>query len=102
MRRIGLALPFLLILFLPAPGNLHAQSPVTESPELRAKAAMDRGDYLIAIPLLSEALSQRPSADVYLNLGTAYRFSRDWQKAEDTLQEGTERFPEDPRLSREL
>jgi hypothetical protein len=44
----------------------------------------------------------RPSPDTYLNLGTAYRHSRDWQKAEDILEEATERYPEDPRISIEL
>ncbi|HLQ78993.1 MAG TPA: tetratricopeptide repeat protein, partial [Terriglobia bacterium] len=62
----------------------------------------DRGDYGSAIPILSEALTQRPTPDVYLNLGIAYRHTRDWQKAEDTLTEGTERFPDDPRLPTEL
>ena len=63
---------------------------------------MDRGDYLVAIPILLEALASRPSADTYLNLGIAYRHSRDWQKAEDMLEEGTDRYPEDPRIPTEL
>jgi tetratricopeptide (TPR) repeat protein len=63
---------------------------------------MDHGDYLLAIPLLQEALSLRPTPDTYLNLGTAYRHSRDWQKAEDILEEASERYPEDARISTEL
>ena len=73
-----------------------------DSAELRARTAMDRGDYLQAIPILADALSQRPTAENFLNLGIAYRHSRDWQKAEDTLQEGTERYPTDPRIPTEL
>ena len=82
--------------------TLLAQVAPPDTPEVRARAAMDRGDYLVAVPLLLEALASRPSADTYLNLGTAYRHSREWQKAEDTLEEGTERYPGDPRIPTEL
>lgn len=102
MHRIVPALPIILLITLAMTGTLHAQPPTSDTLELRARAAMDRGDYLLAIPLLSEALAMRPSADTYLNLGNSYRLSRDWQKAEDTLEEGTDRYPEDPRISTEL
>src|SRR5678815_3522527 len=102
MPRVALALPLILVMLLVRAGTLQAQSTVTESPELRAKAAVARGDYITAIPILKEELSQRPSADIYLNLGIAYGLSKDWQKAQDTLQEGTERYPQDAGLSREL
>jgi hypothetical protein len=63
---------------------------------------MERGDYLEAVSILSEALALRPSADTYLALGLSYRRSRDWQKAEDLLKEGAGRFPNDPRIPTEL
>ena len=102
MRRVGFPIAFMLLLFLARTGAAHAQPPATDTPEARAKAALDRGDYVTAIPLLTEALSLRPSADTYLNLGIAYGLSRDWQKAEDTLKEGADRYPDDARLSTEL
>jgi Tfp pilus assembly protein PilF len=102
MRKAALAFPIILLLTLAMTGTLLAQNSPPDTPEARARAAMDRGDYLLAIPILLEALSLRPSPDTYLNLGTAYRHSRDWQKAEDILEEATERYPEDPRISIEL
>src|SRR6187399_734788 len=102
MPKVARALPFILLLALAMTATAHAQPAATETLEVRAKAALDRGDYLSAIPLLLDALALRPTADTYLNLGNAYRQGRDWQKAEDTLEEGTERYPEDPRLSTAL
>jgi len=102
MHKVSLSLPIILLLMLAMTGSLAAQNPAPETPEVRAQAAMDHGDYLLAIPLLLEALSVRPSADIYLNLGTAYRHDREWQKAEDILEEATERYPDDPRIPTEL
>ena len=102
MHKVSLALAIILLLMLAMTGTLAAQTSAAETPEVRARAAMDHGDYLLAIPLLLEALSVRPSADIYLSLGTAYRYNRDWQKAEDTLEEATERYPNDPRIPTEL
>jgi hypothetical protein len=102
MHKVALTLPFILLIGLAITGTLLAQNAPVDTPEARAKAAMDRGDYLVAIPPLLEALSLRPTADVYLNLGTAYRHSRDWQKAEDILNEASERYPADARISTEL
>jgi Tetratricopeptide repeat len=102
MHKVALAHPIILLLMLAMTGTLLAQNSTPETPEVRARAAMDHGDYLLAIPLLQEALSLRPSPDIYLNLGTAYRHSRDWQKAEDILEEATERYPDDSRISTEL
>ena len=102
MHKVSLAPAIILLLMFAMTGTLAAQNSAPETPEVRARAAMDHGDYLLAIPLLLEALSVRPSADVYLNLGTAYRHNRDWQKAEDTLEEATERYPDDPRIPTEL
>jgi Tfp pilus assembly protein PilF len=102
MHKVSLSLPIILLLMLAMTSTLAAQNSAPEAPEVRARAAMDHGDYLVAIPFLLEALSVRPSADIYLNLGTAYRHNRDWQKAEDILEEATERYPADPRISTEL
>jgi len=102
MHKVALAHPIILLLMLAMTGTLLAQNSTPETPEVRARAAMDHGDYLLAIPLLQEALALRPSPDIYLNLGTAYRHSRDWQKAEDILEEATERYPDDSRISTEL
>jgi len=96
-----MAVIFVLILAVTASGQSVPSSPA-DSIDPRARTAMDRGDYLAAIPILSDALAQRPNAEAYLNLGVAFRHMRDWQKAEDTLTEGSERYPEDPRLSTEL
>ena len=102
MHRVALAPSIIIVLMLAWTGTLSAPPSSPETPEVRARAAMDHGDYLLAIPLLQEALSQRPSPDTYLNLGTSYRHSRDWQKAEDILEEAAERYPEDARISIEL
>jgi len=102
MPRIAVALPFYLVVMLVMAATAHAQPAASETLETRAKAALDRGDYLSAIPLLTEALALRPAADTYLSLGSAYRQGRDWQKAEDILEQGTERYPADSRLSTAL
>jgi len=102
MHKVSLSVPIILLLMLAMTGTLTAQNSPPEMPEVRARAAMDHGDYAVAIPLLLEALSVRPSADIYLNLGTAYSHTRDWQKAEDILDEAGKRYPDDPRIPTEL
>src|SRR5262245_16374592 len=67
-----------------------------------AKAAIDRGDYVIAVEILTRVLAQQPSADAYLYLGTAYRHMREWDKAENILKDGGKQFPRDPRFTNEL
>ena len=47
--------PIILLLMLAMTGTLLAQNSTPETPEVRARAAMDHGDYLLAIPLLQEA-----------------------------------------------
>jgi tetratricopeptide (TPR) repeat protein len=101
MHKVSLSLPIILLL-LAMGGRLTAQDSTPETPEVRARAAMDHGDYLLAIPLLLEALPVRPSADIYLNLGTAYRHIREWQKAQDILEQAARRYPDDPRIPTEL
>src|SRR5437870_6974582 len=63
---------------------------------------MDRGEYVRAVTILSEALATRPMPDTYLYLGIAYHHMKEYQKAEDVLNEGSKRYPDDPRFHNEL
>ena len=67
-----------------------------------ARQAMDRGDNVRAVDILSDALATRPAADVYLYLGIAYSRMKEFQKAEDVLNEGGKRYPQDARFHNEL
>jgi hypothetical protein len=67
-----------------------------------AREAMEQGQYVHAISLLSEALAERPTPDVYLSLGIAYGKMREYQKAQDVLNEGSSRYSDDPRFPNEL
>jgi tetratricopeptide (TPR) repeat protein len=67
-----------------------------------AREAIDRGEYVRAVNILSETLANRPDADAYLYLGIAYRHMKEYQKAEDTFTEGSKRYPDDPRFHNEL
>ena len=67
-----------------------------------ARLAMDRGEYVRAVNILSAALAERPTSDTYLYLGIAYGHMKEYQKAEDILKEGGQRFPEDSRFHNEL
>jgi len=67
-----------------------------------ARLAMDRGEYVRAVNILSAALAERPTSDTYLYLGIAYGHMKEYQKAEDVLKEGGQRFPEDSRFHNEL
>ena len=67
-----------------------------------ARQAIDRGEYVRAVNILSQALADQPSPDVYLYLGIAYGHIKENQKAEDVLREGSRRYPEDSRFHAEL
>src|SRR5438093_1896054 len=67
-----------------------------------AREAIDRGEYLRAANILTETLARGPFADAYLYLGIAYTAMKEYQKAEDTLKEGSQRYPQDPRLHNQL
>src|SRR5215813_2296133 len=67
-----------------------------------AREAIDRGEYVRAVNILSETLASRPNADAYLYLGIAYRHMKEYQKAEDTFTEGSKRYPDDSRFHNEL
>src|SRR5262245_10521044 len=67
-----------------------------------AKQAIDRGEYVRAVNILSNALGDRPTADTYLYLGIAYRHMKEYQKAEDIFNEGSRRYSDDARFHNEL
>src|SRR5262245_6088346 len=93
-KRYKACLVVFVIMFL-APCAIFAQ--VDE-----AKAAIDRGEYVRAVNLLSTELAGNPSADVYLYLGIAYRHMREWDRAANVFKEGARRFGQDPRFFNEL
>ena len=63
-----------------------------------ARQAIERGENVRAVNILSAELADRPTADGYILLGTAYRNMKEFEKAEDVLTEGITRFPSDARL----
>jgi hypothetical protein len=63
-----------------------------------AREAIERGENVRAVNILSGELADRPTVDAYLLLGTAYSNMKEFDKAEDVLKEGSERFSTDPRL----
>jgi tetratricopeptide (TPR) repeat protein len=67
-----------------------------------AKAAIERREFVRAVNILSDALATRPSADAYLYLGIAYGNMKEYEKAQDTLKEGSDRFPDDVRFHTEM
>jgi tetratricopeptide (TPR) repeat protein len=67
-----------------------------------AREAIDKGEYLRAVNILSDALTSRPTADTYLYLAIAYDRIKEFQKAEDTFKEGSRRYPQDSRFHNEL
>ena len=67
-----------------------------------ARSAMSRGDYAEAASLLSSFIRTQPSADAYVYLGISYAHTREWMRAEETLKEGANRYPQDPRFHNEL
>src|SRR5436190_6390626 len=88
----------LLILFVAFPLMARAQTDAVTA----ARAAISTGEYTRAINLLTNANAQQPSADGYVYLGIAYGHTREWKKAEDTLREGSAKYPRDPRFHNEL
>jgi tetratricopeptide (TPR) repeat protein len=67
-----------------------------------ARRAVDRGDNIQAVNILSDALVNNPTADIYLELGAVYTRIMEYQRAEDTLKEGTRRYSQDPRFHNQL
>jgi tetratricopeptide repeat protein len=63
-----------------------------------ARQALDRGENVRAVNILSAELADRPTPDAYILLGTAYSNMKEFQKAEDVLTEGSKRFSNDVRL----
>src|SRR5262245_30612525 len=67
-----------------------------------ARQAIERGEYVKAVEILSPALGEGAAADTYLYLGIAYRRMKEYRKAEDVLNEGIRHYPEDPRFYLEM
>jgi len=67
-----------------------------------ARDAIDRGEYVRAVNILSETLARNPVPDAYLYLGIAYTAMKEYQKAEDILKEGNQRYPKDARFPNQL
>jgi len=88
------AISLFMLLFLPA---IACFAQVEE-----ARQAIERGEYVRAVNILSEALATRPSPDAYRYLGIAYANMREYKQAEDVLLEGSERYPDDSRFHDEL
>jgi tetratricopeptide (TPR) repeat protein len=63
-----------------------------------ARQAIELGENVRAVNILSAELADRPTADAYLLLGNAYVNMKEFQKAEDILKEGSERFSNDARF----
>src|SRR2546428_2555055 len=67
-----------------------------------ARDAIEKGEYVRAVDILSEVLRTAPTADAYLFLGIAYGHMKEFQKSEDSLKEGARRYPQDSRLHNQL
>jgi tetratricopeptide (TPR) repeat protein len=67
-----------------------------------ARQAMDRGENTRAIDILADALANKPTSDIYLELGRVYSQVMEYQRAQDTLKEGSRRYPQDPRFHNQL
>src|SRR5689334_19776740 len=67
-----------------------------------AKQAIENGNFVRAITILSDALATNPSPDAYLYLGIAYGNIKEYEKAEEVLKEGSSRFEDDVRFHNEL
>src|SRR5262245_3826022 len=67
-----------------------------------ARQAMERSDNVGAVRILSDALANNPTAEVYLTLGTVYDRMKDFRREEDILKEGAQRYPQDPRFHNQL
>jgi tetratricopeptide (TPR) repeat protein len=88
----GISLLLLLLLFVrPGLGQVD-----------EARQAIDREEYVRAVNILSNALADRPTADIYLYLGIAYRHMKEYQKAEEIFNDGSLRYPDDSRFLNEL
>jgi tetratricopeptide (TPR) repeat protein len=67
-----------------------------------ARDAINKGEYVRAVNLLSDAIANAPTPDAYLYLGIAYKHMKEFQKAEDSFMEGSRRYPRDSRFYNEL
>jgi tetratricopeptide (TPR) repeat protein len=68
----------------------------------QAREALDRGDTIRAVNILSDALATNPTPDTYLELGRAYVRLKEYRRAEEILKEASRRYPEDARFHNQL
>src|SRR5262249_46920310 len=67
-----------------------------------ARDAIDKGEYVRAVNILSDVISSTPTPDAYLYLATAYDHMKEFQKAEEAYKEGGRRYPQDSRFHNQL
>jgi tetratricopeptide (TPR) repeat protein len=67
-----------------------------------ARDAIDKGEYLRAVNILSDVISSASTPDAYLYLGIAYDHLKEFQKSEESLKEGSRRYPQDSRFHNQL
>ena len=67
-----------------------------------AREAIDKGEYVRAINILSDDIAKNPTPDAYLYLANAYNKVKEFQKAEDAFKEGSRRYPKDSRFHNAL
>lgn len=91
--RMKLISAALLLLFI----SVESTAQVDE-----ARQAIQNGEYVRAVNILSTMLADRPTADTYLYLGIAYGKMKEYQKAEDVLREGADRYSRDARFHNQL
>ena len=88
-----------LILLLVATNLVFGQA-ATETED--AREAIERGEYVRAVDILSNQLAGEPTPDTYIYLGIAYGHMKEYEKAENVLRTGAEKYPQDPRFHNEL
>ncbi len=66
-----------------------------------ARQAMAEGDSLRAVEILTTALEDAPTPDVYLYLGLAHANLEQYDQALEVFSEASRRYPDDPRFHSE-
>lgn len=66
------------------------------------RAAIERGEFIRAVEILSASLAANPTSDTYLYLAVAHGNMRDYDRAQALLQEALGRYPQDVRFHNEL
>jgi tetratricopeptide (TPR) repeat protein len=87
------ALLLLVLLFLPDVAFTQVEE---------GRAAIEQGQFLRAVQILSAALAGNPTPETYLYLAIAYGNMQEYERAEMILLEAANRYPEDARFQNEL